>query len=391
MLKPFKVHDVKRGKRRKSITNDALKKAWEVCRQRVEYMSHIDNDPEWDAIEVFSSPNLFAYSVYLAFFEHLPLLINPNVVWLTILQGFSRFASKNSESLRPKLVHHDGVMTIEIERPDFVKGSPTNDWASLINDFKMKITSKTLPGVVDNLECSFSNTTPIDSVASNIAVMDIMKKYFKYVARGGCGFPEIQLLGTLEDWVNVKSKTEYLKTFKIPEDTHLEKWIDALLPVLDHFILAAEGHPDIDFWGSCCNLCGMSGCPGDAVTGWIGVFFPYNEYGQSEYVNSWEDVYNETKKLGGAQKSLEKAERVESFKYDFTGRCERYIAGRKLESFPCGIFQAPVEMKWGNTGVSDKLSFNAGTTVLYQRKSDGALDVRCGWSICRYDVPQFNK
>jgi hypothetical protein len=61
----------------------------------------------------------------------------------------------------------------------------------------------------------------------------------------------------------------------VDESGRLTVWLDALLPALDHFVTAAEGHPDIAFWGSICNLCGVSGGVESPMTGWISVFFPY--------------------------------------------------------------------------------------------------------------------
>src|SRR5688572_23216893 len=43
-----------------------------------------------------------------AFAEHRPLVLSPDAVWLTILQGVAQHVRLNAELLRPKLVNHAG-------------------------------------------------------------------------------------------------------------------------------------------------------------------------------------------------------------------------------------------------------------------------------------------
>jgi hypothetical protein len=43
-----------------------------------------------------------------AFAEHRPLVLTPDCVWLTIEQGFAHHVAENAETLRPRLVRHEG-------------------------------------------------------------------------------------------------------------------------------------------------------------------------------------------------------------------------------------------------------------------------------------------
>jgi hypothetical protein len=77
----------------------------------------------------------------------------------------------------------------------------------------------------------------------------------------------------------------------------LNDWLKNLLPALDHFISAASGNPDLFFWGSVCNMSGLSGMKGDPLTGWILVFYPYGSNGDELHSN-WMKAYEEAKKKG---------------------------------------------------------------------------------------------
>jgi hypothetical protein len=72
-----------------------------------------------------SFPNPLVLAVHLAFSRHLPLTISPDVVWLTIVQGFSHHVNKNAEALRGRLVRHKGRVE-QAEQGAAV--SPTISW-----------------------------------------------------------------------------------------------------------------------------------------------------------------------------------------------------------------------------------------------------------------------
>jgi hypothetical protein len=348
------------------------------------------SQPATDApvVEFFDCPNLFATAVYRAFFNHCPLKISPSVVWLTILQGFATYVSTNAEALRDKFVVHEGKQTIEIERADFSFGSATNDWASVFPQFADEIEKRTNPGVRKLIECDFSNSTAIDVGCSHITLMSICQHYFRYALLGGCGIPWIELLGKTGDWKSLRQKTEQLRQFEVDEPSRgyssdsaglwfFRGWLDNLLPVLDHFVQAAEGRPDIAFWGSVCNINGGSGTLDDPITGWIAAFFPYlapgTPYGESRqnYSISWKESYKFTKKNG-----VEAARRIGEAKVEE----EAIVSGIYLSWIPTGMVSAPVHMKWLDVGRTQNLGFYGGLFALHQHP-DGALEPRTGWVV----------
>jgi hypothetical protein len=348
-------------------------------------------DSDIPVIRFFGSPNLLVSSVYSAFYRHYPLKLNPNIIWLTILQGFSRYVNLNSEALRGKFVTHQGQATISVCRPDFRYQSPSNDWESVFPQFSDGIEANTVPGVREKIECRFSNTTATDRACSHISLMDICQKYFHYEMCCGCGFPRIDLLGTVEDWRLLREKAEGLKQFqptgKCDEEVeHLSVWLEALLPALDHFVAAAEGNPDLPFWGSVCNLCGLSGMIGSPVTGWIGVLFPYLIGGESLRrnwaLNLWRKAFDVAKSYG-VEKALELASGAQ--RLGFGGRGDDddgkwLLYGIKLESFPSSLSKAPVAVTWLDVGKKQDVLFYGGIFAMHQHP-DGALEVRTGWAV----------
>jgi hypothetical protein len=337
-------------------------------------------------IEFFDNPNLFATAVYLAFFDHYPLKINPNVVWLTILQGFASYVSANAEALRDKFVTHNGRQTIEIVRADFRYQSPDNDWVSVFPQYADEIEKRTNDNIKTLLECNFSNTTPVDLACSHITLMSICRQYFDYQLRGGCGIPWIALLGDVSDWRLVKQKAESLRQFQIvgTKDqglNHFKRWLDTLLPLLDHFVSAAEGRPDLAFWGSACNMMGGSGAPGAPITGWISSFFPYlswdwsQEEGKQLGSFDWMRSYQQAQEIG-VEVSRSKAERA-------SGNCPLFWSqphGVELWRIPGGLANAPVVMKWLDVEKTQSLKFHAGIFAIHQHP-DGALEPRTGWAV----------
>ena len=56
-----------------------------------------------------------AFAVHLAFSEHRPLLLTPDIIWITIAQGFAHHVNNHAEELRDRFVSHSGKETLTIE------------------------------------------------------------------------------------------------------------------------------------------------------------------------------------------------------------------------------------------------------------------------------------
>ena len=81
----------------------------------------------------------------LAFQHHYTLVLSPDMLRLTMLQGVAQHIKAHADELRARLVKHQGKMELNVRRDDFVKGAFENPWdevfASLVQQmgdvFKM--------------------------------------------------------------------------------------------------------------------------------------------------------------------------------------------------------------------------------------------------------------
>ena len=93
------------------------------------------------------------------------------------------------------------------------------------------------------MRADFSTTGKTERMASQITLMSTVKAYFDYlVVVGVCGLPSITIEGTPDDWRKVLDKTRRLSVYGI------EDWVDELEPILEEFVAASKGKPNVRFW-----------------------------------------------------------------------------------------------------------------------------------------------
>lgn len=63
-------------------------------------------------VAVFTKQNLFVKAVHAAFFDHHPLILSPDIIWLTIAQGLAHHVDQNAEELRDQFVRHGGAKRV---------------------------------------------------------------------------------------------------------------------------------------------------------------------------------------------------------------------------------------------------------------------------------------
>jgi hypothetical protein len=256
-----------------------------------------------------------------------------------------------------------------ITRAAFCKGNPNNRWQDVVPDMAARLGALIGEETRSMIECNFSNTSDTDRFISQIVLMDVCKHFYDYQIYAGCGIPWIELSGTVEDWASIGKKLEMLRGFETEKDPWLGKWIGELSPIIEHFVRAADGKPDIAFWGSVCNLAGLSGMKGKPVTGWISAFFPYLKSGEkNSYLLEWRTSYDFAAK-NGVDRALNLSQEG--------GECGNGVA---LDDFPSGLSNVPITVVWANSGDMENLTIYGGLVGLYQRE-DGALDVRNGWAV----------
>ena len=146
-----------------------------------------------------------------AYADHHPLVLSPDIVWLIISQGFSRYVNAHAEEMRDLLVFHEGKMELVVNSNNDVL-SPSGDWERLLNDFSTSISRNTKGELADLMIADFTTTGITERIASQVSLMDVVKKYFIYTnISAGCGIPSITLEGTPDDWQKVLDKVRSLK------------------------------------------------------------------------------------------------------------------------------------------------------------------------------------
>jgi hypothetical protein len=370
-------------------------------------------DPCWSCSDVatdipavrsgIDSPSLLAVSVYEAFYKHFPVKLNPNAVWLTIAQGFACFVGLFSEELRHKFVSHEGKELITISDPN----PPEKvNWPACFTGFSEQVKTRVGAPTVTLLQASFSNSTPVDILASHVTLMDTFKSYFNYEIMCGCGLPSIELLGSVADWEEIRAKAQGLRAYELTKGElkgkeplsknlfrenprrrpeFLKIWLDELIPVLEHFVEAARGRPDRVFFGSCVNLSGVSGMPGPPITGWISVFYPYLKEGlvENDAMGRWRAAYDVAKAQPGVQgitAQLNQDEGFRSFKKRSDAKVKTVWGGVQLSEIPIGFATAPVTLMDIRTQEKIEVKVLGGLATMHQAL-DGALEVRSGWAV----------
>jgi len=95
---------------------------------------------------------------------------------------------------------------------------------------------------------NFTTTTPTDRVCACISVMSAMQNFFNYALGGGCGLPQVTLLGEVGDWEILRAKIDRLLEFEIEGQSYMQKWHSLLAPILEKLVESASGSPDLHFW-----------------------------------------------------------------------------------------------------------------------------------------------
>lgn len=298
---------------------------------------------------------------HLAFATHRPLTLSPDIIWLTIAQGLANHINLNAEKLRHVFVPHQGQKVLTVQRDAFVKGSPENPWEDVFTEFSAHIKASIGERNHTALVPHFSTTGPIEKAAFELVLMDAMKSYFSYTLETFCGIPEIELLGTVEDWKSIRDRVSFFAQLG------LERWARHLIPVLDKFIDTVQGSVDKPFWKSYYKYLQQSG--GDVITGWISNLFPYLKRDASKLVRNSYFV--------DATKPFRDNSSASNISFG--------VKGPDHTSFPSAMSQVPFQ--WNYHGQEIAMSFSGGLIGIRQNPDTLTLKPEVGWAV--YEPEKF--
>jgi hypothetical protein len=297
--------------------------------------------------------NPLVEAIHCAFAQHRPLVLSPDVLWITIAQGFSHHVTANAEKLRPRLVRHEGRTKLEAS----VEELTATAFAAAVTNFSKQIRDATDQVLHETLVCDFSTTTPLERTASEIVMMDTYSSYFDYVMQCVCGIPCVTLEGTLEDWEALRARIEVLAIYE------LEWWVSRLRPICDELIATASGRPSREFWKGMYKP--AQAYATTAATGWLTDLFPYLGDAAPRQRNATLEVPRNGWALPADQG-------VRTFRLP-----ERSVG---LNGFPSGLSSTAVTLSFPS-GERIEADLVAGFLGVSQDDSSLALKPMVGWSL----------
>jgi len=226
--------------------------------------------------------NAFFSMVCLAYAQHRPIVLSPDIMWIVICNGYAQYVNRDPEKFRQYLVDHEGKETLLIQT------TPETTTAQKVEKFAALIAKETRGDVAELMTCNFSTTGMIERMVSQITLMEAVKQYFDYLEWiVGCGIPSVTLEGTPDDWKLLREKTRKLGEFGV------RQWTDKLDPILAEFVSASEGKPNLKFWWNMAikgrpfdfHLKAGGGCFAASYgptlfNGWFLEFIPFDYWGE---------------------------------------------------------------------------------------------------------------
>ena len=243
---------------------------------------------------------------YIAHSNHYPIRINPDHIWLLIVQAFSNHVNANAESLRHYFVNFEGkkqlIVNYPLNRIEEVSKKDLESFSEQINEQMKKYLGEE---IVNILTPDYTTTDYDSTIVCKISIMGAFKKYFKYEMHlCGCGIPYIILEGTSEDYEKIISKAKKLAQY------NFGWYINRVIPHIKKMAEAKNGNIDVGYFKKMIEnktekewVSGLSGRGGhnikvEAIQGWILDFFAY---------------YAEVERSGRVERFMEKSIKIKDF------------------------------------------------------------------------------
>ncbi len=309
-------------------------------------------------------------AVHAAFSEHRPLLLTPDIIWITLAQGFAQHINNNAETLRSRFVRHQGKQKLVVETDGIPQQS--QQWSEAVQHWALHIRDQVGVDLYRLLECNFSTTTPITRTASHIVMMDAFQQYFDYVIFCICGIPDITLLGTVEDWESICDRVQLMAQYE------LNWWTDRLLPICREFIETVSGRPSLEFWRCIYKPEAVYGA--ELITGWLADLFPYIKHP----ITKAPSVRNPVLEIDRCEPIPDTSpiDPLDFDPLDFLDKSINY--GISPDSLPLGLSHTAFQLKTLDEQ-EYSLELVAGFIGVHQDSEQGTLQPEIGWAVRERD------
>lgn len=201
----------------------------------------------------------------IAYDQHRPVTISPEMVWLTVIQGVGIHLNKEIASLNDQAFY--------VKRDNFKLKADGNKWNGVFNETNGQIKALLGAEFHNYLFKRFSTSNWSSNAATNLAIVDDSGEVFTFVNTTACGIPSYTIKGTANDWSKIEKAVAELDGFE------LEWWTKYLIPVIKEFKAAASGTPNISFWKDFYKN-SDDGSGNELITGHILQLFPYKKAGK---------------------------------------------------------------------------------------------------------------
>lgn len=207
---------------------------------------------------------------------HLPLQITPDEILNNILCVYAKYVNFNAEKFRAQFVTHEGKKPLT-----YVSGGSYDDSRvpEIVSGLVTLIEKDQGSNICSWGNVNFSTTTDSDKLVRMLSSLYSQGKYYEYHSMFCCGYPSVELLGTLEDWkllLETITKMPSLDDFTIEYKLKLFTTVMNMLGSFD----GSDMPSSEEFWQSCVTkLAYGSGGEADYI-GWMLIFNPINEKGE---------------------------------------------------------------------------------------------------------------
>ena len=204
----------------KNILSDFIKKAEKSSSKNIkEDRRHVNDMLPFEGTTEVAMEGIGDYGFFSAIYEcynnHWGLRMIPDDWWYTIIRTVAIAIDEHSkeDEVRKYFVNHEGKIRLTV----VVDDTCGIDYEKFFRDMTELIQSNIkVEKYVNTIRSDFTTSTETHQIVSEITVMSSMQEYFEYCIRTRCGIPFVELEGTEDDWVKLKTKVLDLKKILKP-------------------------------------------------------------------------------------------------------------------------------------------------------------------------------